>query len=140
MELYLLHPFHYSFLVTDLNRCREFYINILQCKEGRSSSTWVDFNFFGNQISAHLTDRPHPSKPLGKVEGISVPIPHFGVILPGDVYLNLLAKVEKSNIDFIIHPQIRFKGKKEEQSIMFFLDPFSNAIEIKSFTNPQGIF
>ncbi|MBP6217528.1 MAG: hypothetical protein KA436_02955 [Oligoflexales bacterium] len=132
-------PFHYSFLVKDLASTREFYGKILACKEGRSSETWVDFDFFGHQISAHV----HPTQlepiPCGKVDRIIVPIPHFGAILPWEQFHELATRLQ-TKIDFIIKPHVRFQGQVGEQATMFFKDFSGNALEFKSFKAPEAMF
>ncbi len=47
----MLTPFHLAYHVTSLDEARAFYGGVLGCSEGRSTETWVDFDFFGHQIS-----------------------------------------------------------------------------------------
>lgn len=133
-------PFHLSILVSDLKEARKFYKDILGCIEGRSTNTWIDFDFFGNQLSLHLTTTMQKPLPLGEVDGNKVPIPHFGVIIPRVKFKLLADQLQKSEVDFLIEPKLRFEGKNGEQMTMFFLDPFGNALEIKSFTRDDEIF
>lgn len=133
-------PFHLAFLVTDLSQAKEFYGNVLRCEEGRSTTNWVDFDFFGNQLSLHLDQEIIPPKDCGNVDGVFVPIPHFGVILSDDEFTSLANWLETSGIEFILQPQIRYQGEAGEQKAMFFKDPFGNAIEIKSFSKESEIF
>ncbi len=133
-------PFHYSFKVKDLPSTRQFYIDILGCKEGRSTDTWIDFDFFGHQLSAHLASQiPEPDY-CGRVDQIAVPIPHFGCILPLDSFKIIQQRLELAQIPFIIPPQIRYKGEAGEQHSMFILDFSKNAIEFKAFTKPDEVF
>lgn len=134
------YPFHFSFLVNSLESSREFYGKLLGCKEGRSTNTWVDFDFYGNQLSLHLSDNVPESMPCGVVDTIIVPIPHFGCILPWDEFHTLAGKLEKENTEFIIKPTIRFAEQPGEQATMFFKDPSGNSLEIKSFKKPGHIF
>jgi uncharacterized protein len=112
---------------------------MLGCAEGRSTDTWVDFDFFGHQISLHL-GAPFESKPTGRVGDVMVPMPHFGVVLPMHDWQILAARLESAAIDFVIRPSIRFPGEAGEQGTMFFNDPFGNPIEIKGFTEFEKLF
>ena len=133
-------PFHFSFLVTDLASTRKFYSNILGCKEGRSTATWIDFDFFGNQISAHVAEKIPPSSNCGQVDNISVRIPHFGALLLWKQFYELVERLKKAEVQFIIEPMIRFKDQPSEQATMFLTDFSGNAIEFKSFKHPEHVF
>lgn len=137
-----MNPFHLAIPVNDLAICREFYKEVLECSEGRSSEKWVDFNFFGHQLVIH--QRPQTAivaKDISNpVDGHDVPIPHFGVVLDWDKWTELSEKLRGRNIDFIIEPYIRFKGEVGEQGTMFFLDPENNALEFKAFKNINQLF
>lgn len=132
--------FHYAFKVKDLNQTRQFYIDILGCKEGRSTSTWIDFDFFGNQLSAHLSTNFPELDYCGKVDGVEVPIPHFGCLLELDDFNRLQRKLETENVNFLVKPQKRYAGKVGEQFTMFVFDFSGNALEFKSFTKNTDIF
>lgn len=132
--------FHYAFTVKDIESTIVFYHTILGCSIGRSTASWVDFDFFGHQASAHLSDNIPPLDYCGSVDGVQVPIPHFGCIVSRDEFTRIKQQLETHNIPFIIPPQIRYKGKKGEQLTMFLLDPSNNPIEFKSFTNQHEIF
>ncbi|MGH2575039.1 MAG: VOC family protein [Ignavibacteria bacterium] len=133
-------PFHFSFFVKDLDSTRKFYGEILACKEGRSTDTWVDFDFFGNQISAHIHNELPAAINCGKVDNISVPIPHFGSILPWEDFQRLAERLKNANVQFVIEPRIRFEGQPAEQATMFLKDFSGNAIEFKSFKHPGNVF
>jgi extradiol dioxygenase family protein len=133
-------PFHYSFFVRDLESTRRFYGGLLGCREGRSTGTWVDFDFFGSQISAHTTGTVPPVQNTGEVEGIKVPMPHFGAILRWQEFQDLASRLTGAQTAFIIEPRVRFAGQTGEQATMFLLDPSGNALEFKSFRNPEGVF
>jgi uncharacterized protein len=133
------HPFHHAFAVKDLASTRAFYGTLLGCREGRSTETWVDFDFFGNQISAHL-GTPGPPAAMGSVEGVAVPIPHTGALLAWDAFQALAARLEKAGVEFLIRPFVRYLGRPEEQATMFFLDPSGNALELKAFRDPSAVF
>ena len=124
----------------DLESTRRFYGTLLGCREGRSTETWVDFDFFGSQISVHTTGTVAPLQNTGEVEGIKVPMPHFGAILPWDDFHALAARLRGAGTAFIIEPRVRFAGQPGEQATMFFLDPSGDALELKSFRNPDGVF
>ena len=132
-------PFHLAFPVTSLAKAREFYGELLGCPEGRSSEDWVDFNFYGHQIVAHLApDSGH--RYTNVVDGDNVPVRHFGAVLPMQDWEKLAVRLKAAGTPFIIEPHIRFKGQAGEQATMFFLDPCGNAIEFKAFENPQMLF
>ena len=135
-----MNVFHLAYTVTDLASARRFYGELLGCQEGRSTETWVDFNFFGNQLSLHLGEVVKRSKTASKVDDISVPIPHFGCVLDWDSFHDLADKLKSAEVLFIIEPTSRFKGKPGEQVTMFFEDPFQNAIEFKTYQKTSEIF
>jgi uncharacterized protein len=134
-----LSPFHLAFPVHDLSAARAFYGELLGCPEGRSSPEWVDFNFYGHQIVAHLA--PDETRAVGKsaVDGHGVPVRHFGIVLPMNEW-DALANRLKGKVDFVIEPYIRFKGEPGEQATMFFMDPSGNAIEVKAFGDINNLF
>jgi len=135
-----LQPFHLAIPVYDLKECRYFYTNKLGFKEGRSDKNWVDYNFFGHQLVIHLSSSNEIEKKSNFVDGEDVPIPHFGVVLDWDDWINFSEKIKSLSIKFLIKPYIRFKGQVGEQATMFFLDPSGNALEFKSFKNPNQLF
>ena len=135
-----MNAFHYAFKVKDIESTRKFYVGILGCQEGRSTEHWIDFDFFGNQLSAHISHEIPELDYCGKVDGVSVPIPHFGCILTIADFQNVQAKLEQNGIDFIVKPQVRYEGKSGEQWTMFVLDFSNNPIEFKAFKNPNDVF
>lgn len=131
-------PFHLAIGVNDINKARRFYGDLLGSKEGRSSDLWVDFNFFGHQLTCHLIkDSSSSFTHSNLVDNKKIPIPHFGAILSPQKFEELESKLKKHNTDFFIEPQTRFKNQKGEQKTMFFKDPFGHFIEIKSFTKEK---
>lgn len=132
-------PFHLAYHVTDLDEAREFYSNALGAIEGRSTDTWVDFDFFGHQLSLHL-GIPFENAPTGLVGDHMVPMPHFGVVLPLDIWNALAARLTDRQTEFIIAPSVRFEGEPGEQWTMFFRDPSGNPIEVKGFADTDGLF
>lgn len=136
-----LSPFHLAFPVDDLEAARRFYGEVLGCPEGRSSESWIDFNLYGHQIVAHLSeDAKTPDQGGNLVDGHSVPVPHFGVVLPPAEWKALAARLKEAGVGFVIEPYTRFEGQPGEQSTMFFLDPAGNALEFKSFARPDEMF
>ncbi|MFI5403503.1 MAG: VOC family protein [Planctomycetota bacterium] len=132
-------PFHLAFPVKDLAEARAFYGGILGCPEGRSSPSWVDFDFFGHQIVAHLS-KGSVGAATNEVDGENVPVRHFGVVLPWEEFPVMVKRLREKGVSFLIEPRIRFKGQPGEQSTMFFLDPSGNALEFKAFRDPARLF
>jgi extradiol dioxygenase family protein len=135
-----LRPFHLAFPVRDLADARAFYGTLLGCKEGRSSAEWVDFNFFGHQIVAHLSPDEPEHKAHNLVDGDAVPVRHFGVILTMEAWRGLVERLTRAKITFLIPPEIRFEGLPGEQATFFIRDPSGNALEFKAFENDARIF
>jgi extradiol dioxygenase family protein len=133
-------PFHLAFPVHDLALARQFYGGLLGCSEGRSADDWVDFDFFGHQIVAHLSADELGATQTNAVDGQKVPIRHFGVVLDMDRWRALADQLTAAGIDFVIAPYVRFKGEPGEQATMFFLDPSGNAIELKAFADLGSLF
>ncbi|BDX21974.1 glyoxalase/bleomycin resistance protein/dioxygenase superfamily protein [Polynucleobacter sp. TUM22923] len=133
-------PFHLAFPVNDLEAARHFYGKTLGCDEGRSSEEWIDFDFFGHQLVAHLAPEECGHASANEVDGQQVPVKHFGVVLTMPDWHVLAKRLQASNMQFIIEPQIRFQGKVGEQATMFFLDPAGNALEFKAFEDPSQLF
>lgn len=132
--------FHLAFPVKDLNETRKFYVELLGCRIGRESDHWIDFDFFGHQISAHLVRTNSGQEITSEVDGKRVPIRHFGVILEWDAWQRLAKQFEASGINFLMPPYIRFKGQDGEQATMFITDPSGNCLEFKSFKNIKKVF
>ncbi len=133
-------PFHLAFPVNDLAAARNFYGGVLGCAEGRSSDHWIDFDFFGHQLVAHLDASKVGVQASNPVDGHDVPIPHFGVVLPWPEWEILAERLQKSGTKFVIDPYVRFQGKPGEQATMFFLDPAGNALEFKAFRDLSEMF
>lgn len=131
--------FHLAFPVHDLAEARRFYGGLLGCPEGRSSPEWVDFDFYGHQIVAHLCNTK-AGMATNEVDGEAVPVRHFGVILDLPAWETITHKLRAAGVGFIIEPQIRFKGQPGEQATCFFLDPSGNALELKAFANDSMVF
>jgi len=136
-----LPPFHLAFPVHDLEAARAFYGGLLGCPEGRSAPEWIDFDFFGHQIVAHLDPAMRPRPHHNPVDGHDVPVPHFGAVLPMAEWEKMAARLQAAeSVAFVIEPTIRFRGEAGEQATMFFLDPSGNALEIKAMRDPANLF
>ena len=132
--------FHLAFPVRDLAEARAFYGELLGCPEGRSSADWVDFDFFGHQIVAHLSPNDAGHQHHNLVDGDNVPVRHFGAILSMPQWRELAARLTEKKVSFIIEPGIRFEGQPGEQATFFFCDPSGNALEFKAFGDEGAIF
>jgi extradiol dioxygenase family protein len=135
-----LRPFHLAFPVDDLDAARRFYTEVLGCSVGRTSERWIDFDFFGHQITAHLVTAGDGSAPDSTVDGDRVPVRHFGVILSRPDWDALAARLQGMGTDFLIQPRVRFRGEPGEQATLFLRDPGGNALEFKAFQDDAGIF
>ena len=140
-----MRPFHLAFLVTDLDATRRFYIELLGADAGRSAATWQDFDFFGHQLSAHRVATMPVStvqgkQPQGEVDGVAVPVPHFGLLLPWHEWEALAARIADSDTDFLLTPRVRFAGADGEQGTFFVRDPAGNTLEFKAFRRPTDVF
>jgi extradiol dioxygenase family protein len=135
-----LRPFHLAFPVDDLSDARRFYGEVMGCAEGRSSDQWIDFDFFGHQIVAHLDATARRVATHNPVDGHDVPVPHFGVVLTMAQWEALAERVKAAGVRFGIEPYVRFKGEVGEQATMFFYDPSGNALEFKAFADDRNLF
>jgi uncharacterized protein len=133
-------PFHLAFPVHDIAAARGFYGDLLGCPEGRSSDDWVDFNFYGHQIVAHLAPGETGHRHTSEVDGDQVPVRHFGTVLPMVEWEKLSKKLVAAGTRFVVEPHIRFKGEPGEQATMFLLDPSGNALEFKAFADIGKLF
>jgi len=133
-------PFHLAFPVNDLAAARAFYVDLLGCTTGRESDTWIDFNFWGHQVVAHLAHDDGPQSITNQVDGKTVPAPHFGVVLQWDEWHTLRDKLVCAGQSFILEPYIRFAGQPGEQATLFIQDPSGNALEFKSFKDMSQLF
>ncbi|MBX7482852.1 VOC family protein [Qipengyuania qiaonensis] len=135
-----LRPFHLAFPVDDLAAARAFYGGAMGCREGRSSEEWIDFDFYGHQIVAHLAPGQAGDRASNHVDGHGVPVPHFGIVLTMGDWQELADRLRAAGVDFAIEPTIRFKGQPGEQATMFFRDPSGNALEMKAFADDTMLF
>ena len=131
--------FHLAFHVRDLDEARRFYGDVLGCQEGRSTDTWVDFDWHGHQLSLHLGE-PFTTTRTGHVGDHLVPMPHLGLILQREDWQALADRLTARGVAFVLPPQIRFAGQPGEQWTMFFCDPFGNPIEVKGFERLDTVF
>ena len=133
-------PFHLAFPVHDLAAARAFYGGLLGCPEGRSHERWVDFDFFGHQLVAHLVPGSAARLPTNAVDGDDVPVPHFGAVLPWEQWQALAERLRAAGVTFRIEPHVRFRGALGEQATLFCSDPSGNALEFKAFRDPSKLF
>ena len=132
--------FHLAFPVLDLDATRRFYGELLGCPEGRSAESWVDFDFFGHQLSAHLVEMASPAVPVNEVDGDDVPVRHFGVVLSLERWERLAARLRAARVEFRLEPHVRFRGEVGEQATFFLDDPSGNSLEFKAFADPGRLF
>jgi hypothetical protein len=135
-----LRPFHLAFPVRDIAEARAFWGGTIGCPEGRSAEDWVDFDFYGHQIVAHLAPDAMRAVASNPVDGHEVPVPHFGIVLDMADWQALADRLTAAGVDFVIEPHIRFQGQPGEQATMFFRDPSGNAIEMKAFADLGLLF
>lgn len=133
-------PFHLAIPVLDLNESRLFYQEHIGCSQGRSSTQWIDWDFFGHQLVTHqVAEMPHGHE-SNQVDGKSVPVPHFGLVLPKEEWKALAERLEKAGYAFHISPHVRFEGEVGEQGTFFLFDPSGNALEFKYFEDMSQLF
>ncbi|ADY30017.1 MULTISPECIES: VOC family protein [Cellulophaga] len=138
---YPIAPFHIAIPVHNLEECRTFYRDVLECPEGRSSDHWVDFNLFGHQLVIHYKPKTETEElHTNAVDGKNVPVPHYGVVLPWETFENFSKDLKAKGVTFVIEPYVRFKGETGEQATMFFYDPAGNALEFKAFKDLNQLF
>ena len=135
-----LRPFHLAFPVDDLDAARAFYGGVMGCAEGRSSNEWIDFDFYGHQIVAHLAPGGAGDRASNHVDGHGVPVPHFGIVLTMNQWEELARRLVEAGTGFAIEPTVRFRGQPGEQATMFFRDPAGNALEMKAFASDDMLF
>ncbi|MCA0871888.1 VOC family protein [Seohaeicola saemankumensis] len=135
-----IRPFHLAFPVDDLDAARAFYTGTLGCGEGRSSDRWIDFDFHGHQIVAHLAPEECRATATGAVDGHGVPVRHFGLVMTMEDWQATADRLTAAGTEFVIEPYIRFEGQPGEQATMFFTDPAGNAIELKAFRDLEQLF
>lgn len=140
-----MNPFHLAIPVHDLQAARQFYLEVLNCKQGRSDENWIDFDFFGHQLVCHLDASMNVDASMNtesvssnSVDGHDVPIPHFGIVLSMERWKLIADRLKLKGVEFVIEPYIRFQGRLGEQGTMFFRDPSGNAIEIKGFADLEN--
>lgn len=131
--------FHLAVPVDDLDASRRFYGDLLGFEEGRTSDTWIDWNFQGHQVVTHMA--PARSEAIhNPVDGHDVPVPHFGLILTVEKFQELAHRLREAGTAFVIEPYVRFEGEPGEQWTMFLLDPAGNAMEFKAFAGDSQVF
>lgn len=132
--------FHLALPISDIEKARQFYVGVLGCRVGREAENWIDFDFFGHQLSLHVKPEDVQEAKKNEVDGDDVPVRHFGFVAKWQDWHELAEKIKNNGIKFIIEPHIRFKGQVGEQATMFFTDYDGNAIEIKAFKDITKLF
>lgn len=132
--------FHLAAPIRDIEETRIFYRDLIGCTVGREAETWIDFDFYGHQLSFHVKPDELSSLQSNAVDGKDVPVRHFGAILDWESWNILAEKLRDHEMEFVIEPYVRFKDEIGEQATMFFLDPSGNALEFKAFKDPSQIF
>ena len=135
-----IRPFHVALPVHSLTAAREFYGGLLKCPEGRCAERWVDFNLYGHQFVCHQMDTPSGNAGANVVDGETVPVPHYGVVLEWSEWESLAARLRDRNTEFIVEPCVRFAGQPGEQATLFIADPSGNVLEFKAMRNPANLF
>jgi hypothetical protein len=135
-----MQPFHLALPVDDLASARAFYGSLLGCPEGRSAPAWVDFDFFGHQLSVHLRPEEVAAARTNPVDGDDIPVRHFGLVLPWAEWQALHARLTDASVEFLLEPKVRFVGQVGEQGTFFMQDPAGNALEFKTFRDPTRLF
>lgn len=135
-----LSPFHLAIPVRDIESTRKFYTEVLDCAVGRETSRWIDFNFFGHQVSAHVKPEVLTETKTNPVDGESVPVRHFGIVLEWDIWHQLVERLNNRQLEYLIKPTIRFANEVGEQATFFLIDPSGNALEFKSFKESTQLF
>ena len=133
-------PFHLAIPVTDIAEADKFYGDVMGCSKGRSDTHWIDWNFYGHQLVTHQVDEMPGVAGYNQVDGKSVPVPHFGIVLPWEQWQKLSARISSKGYTMYIEPYVRFEGKPGEQGTFFLFDPFDNALEFKSFKDMGKLF
>ena len=131
--------FHLAFPVRDLDEARRFYGDVIGCPQGRTDATYQDFDFFGHHLVAHISGNGEPLQ-SGRFDGEAVPIPHFGMNLDRESWEALAKRLRSADIAFHEEPHLRLKGKPGQHVTMFLFDPSGNALEFKSFDDPEQTF
>ncbi len=131
--------FHLALPVTDLTAAENFYGGTLGCPEGRRSSRWIDYDFWGHQLVVHLVDKLDMAA-TNPVDGEQVPASHFGPILSWDAFDELVARLQAAGVTYIIEPTTRFEGRRGEQRTLFIRDPSGNHLEFKTFRHIEMLF
>lgn len=121
----MIKPFHLSFVVPDLLKAKEFYIDMLGCELGRDTGEWIDIIFFGHQITMHQERVGMPAKAID----------HFGPVLDKNEWESVLILLSSNAINFELHPTVKFEGTEKEAGKYIVKDPANNLIEFKYYQN-----
>ena len=134
-----LRPFHLAFPVDNLEKTKQFYVDVLGCTTGREKQESCVFKFFDHQIVAHLVPQM-PNMSTNPVDGRDIPAMHFGIVMEWDDWHQLKDKLNKDGVEFVIGPYTRYEDQPGSQATMFIVDPSGNHLEFKSFKDESAIF
>lgn len=134
-----LSPFHLALPVNSIAAAREFYAKVLGCKEGRSTEAWMNFDFYGHNIVVHRDPNHRGHNHSNIVDGHSVPVPHFGIVMNWEEWHELADNLKKEKVRFVVEPYTRSKDEQGEKASMFLLDPSGNALEFKAYKDPKDL-
>lgn len=135
-----MQPFHLAIPVDDLAAADSFYAGVLGCPRGRRSDAWIDYDFFGHQLVAHLAPAEGREAACNTVDGHDVPVRHFGIVMAPADWRALAQRLGAAGVTFLIEPNVRFRGEPGEQGTFFIEDPAGNALEFKCFERPEQLF
>jgi extradiol dioxygenase family protein len=135
-----LQPFHIAIPVHDLDAARSFYSGVLGFIEKRSGRRWLEYDFMGHQLVAHLEPDSRKETVKGPLEERHLPVPHFGVVLTMSQWRDLVQRIRDAGTPFAMEPVIRFEGKPNEQATFFVFDPSGNTLEFKAFADLNHLF
>ncbi|MGF1466248.1 MAG: VOC family protein [Sandaracinaceae bacterium] len=152
-------PFHIAVPVDSLEGAERFYSGLLGCRIGRRDARWIDFDFFGHQLTVHKVDRPGAApeedgggtrataqglsarpENVNEVDGDPIPASHFGVVLTWKAWRDLVEHFQREHVSFLLEPRLRFSGSLGQQHTFFLKDPAGNALEFKAFRDPDRLF
>ncbi|MCB9179722.1 MAG: VOC family protein [Flavobacteriales bacterium] len=131
--------FHIAFATVDLKRMKALYGGILGCTEGRSAENWVDYDFFGHQLTIQQVPRIKRAERTYNPQS-NIPSDHFGIVLEWADWQRMRDKLRKVGVRFLVEPQLVMKGQVGEQMSLFIEDPDGHAVEFKAFENARDLF
>ena len=130
---------HTMLRVGDLERSIDFYTQVLGATQGRSATTWVDIDLFGNQITFINSGAFEFHYRSYKFEDAILPAFHFGVLVSEAQWNALRERLQGHKVHFSVDSQ--FLSQKAGSHKSFFVeDPNGYFVEFKQFTEPGAVF